>query len=130
MNPLTLSVFPEPLAVCRLKPETALPPVLSQARFFSVTRTDNELSVVLPQALADPSWRVEPDWSALAVTGPLDFSLTGILAGLSAHLAAAQISIFAISTFDTDLILVKTDMLGAAITVLKQAGHQIISERV
>jgi hypothetical protein len=67
----------------------------------------------------------ERGWRALEVAGPLDFSLVGILAALTSSLAAANISLFAISTFDTDYLLVKADTLESAIMALENAGHSI-----
>ncbi|MBN1372589.1 MAG: ACT domain-containing protein, partial [Anaerolineaceae bacterium] len=69
--------------------------------------------------------RAEGGWRALKVLGPLDFSLTGILAGLASTLAAAGVSIFALSTFDTDYIMVKESSLGTAIEALREQGHTI-----
>ena len=69
--------------------------------------------------------QVERGWRAICVAGPLDFALVGVLASLSGTLASAGVSIFAISTFDTDYILVKEDMLGAAREALAAAGHQV-----
>jgi hypothetical protein len=68
--------------------------------------------------------RCEPGWRALAVKGPLDFGLTGILASIAAPLAEAGISIFAISTFDTDYVLVKAERLDDAVEALRRAGHR------
>lgn len=67
----------------------------------------------------------ETGWRCLKVSGPLDFGLTGILASLAAPLAAAKIPIFAISTFDTDYVMVKAEHLARALEVLRAAGHRI-----
>jgi hypothetical protein len=67
----------------------------------------------------------EPGWQALEIAGPLDFNLTGILSSLLTPLAKASISIFAISTFDTDYVLVKTHRINEAVAVLRAASHQI-----
>ena len=97
--------------------------------FYSVTKTDEELSIVCDASAipsdAEANLKTEKNWRALKVQGPLDFALTGILAKLTEPLATAKISIFAVSTFDTDYILVKSETLDRAVEVLKQAGHQI-----
>lgn len=69
--------------------------------------------------------RVEAGWRALAVQGPLDFDLTGIIAALAAPLAAARISIFAVSTYDTDYVLVRDRDLERAVLALRGAGHSV-----
>jgi hypothetical protein len=114
----------------------ALPPwaaaaLASPGGLVSVTRTGTELSLVvaeaaLPEAAgADSELRVEGGFRALQVAGPLDFSLTGVLAALAAPLAAAGLSLFAVSTFDTDYLLVRDDDLAAATAVLRAAGHRV-----
>ena len=125
MKKLELSVLPERFAVCRLDSEEAIPDWLTEEEFWSVTRTDEELSVVLPEASAPEAWRSEKGWRCLKVRGPLDFSLTGVLASLASPLAGAGISIFAISTYDSDYILVRDRDLEQAKEVLSDAGHAI-----
>ena len=120
---LTLSVLPDTLAVCRLDASAPIPDWA--ANFFSITRTQDELSIVCPQQDVPAGIQCERDWRGLCVAGPLDFALTGVLAALAAPLAQAGISIFAISTFETDYILVKEANLELAVTVLSQTGHQV-----
>ena len=122
---LTLSLSPVPIAVCRLPATTPVPTGFLLKPFFSITRTDDELSVVLPEAHADPTWKTEAGWRMLKVEGPLDFDIVGVVAALSKPLAAANIPIFVISTFDTDYLLVKHDMLNKAIQVLTEQGHSL-----
>jgi hypothetical protein len=69
--------------------------------------------------------KAEKDWRCLQVVGPLDFALTGILASLLIPLAEAGVSMFAISTFDTDYLLIKETTLEVAITALRNAGHYV-----
>jgi len=122
---LTLTVLPETYAVCRLDVGTALPEVIWRAPFCSVTQTAEELSLVLPEIYAEPHWQKEGGWRCLKVAGPLDFTLTGILAGLSQPLAEASISIFALSTYDTDYLMVAETNLKAATDLLRGIGCQI-----
>ena len=122
---VTLRVLDGELAVCRLPADAPAPPIPAGAALFAVTRTRDELSIVCPRAAAPADAEVEPGWRALGVAGPLDFGLTGILTSLATPLAAARISIFAISTYDTDYVLVRDSALPAAIDALRDAGHTV-----
>jgi hypothetical protein len=93
--------------------------------FFAITRTDDELSLVLPASIEIESDRSEAGWSCFKVEGPLEFDLVGILAGIAGTLADAGVSIFAISTFDTDYILVKREQLKTALEALASTGYQV-----
>lgn len=124
---LSLTVQPYLFAVCRLPPESPPPDWASNSRFLSLTRSENELSVVCEQALVPDGVQMEPGWRVLKVAGPLDFNLTGILASLLAPLTRAGISIFALSTFDTDYLLVRQADLERAAAALRRAGFQIHS---
>ena len=118
---LTLSVLPEPLAISRLSANAIIPDwALYAQHLTSITRTRDELSIICPETDTPEGINVEKGWNAFKVEGPLGFSLTGILASLATPLAEANISIFAVSTFDTDYILVKADKLGQAIKVLSR----------
>ena len=123
--PLRLSVLPDSLAVCRLSADDPLPPWLPARGFVSVTRTADELSVVCAADAVPPEVRSEPGWRCLVVAGPLDFSLTGILASIASPLGEAGVSLFALSTFDTDYVLVKGNTLEAAAVALQGAGHTV-----
>jgi len=122
---LTFDLLPDGLAVCRLPPDASIPRRAAQAPFVSITRTDDELSIVLPEELAEPEWECEDGWRALAVRGPLDFELVGILAAIAGCLAAAEVSLFAISTYETDIVLVKGEQIERAIAALEAAGHRV-----
>jgi uncharacterized protein len=123
---LPLELLPDTLAVCRLAPDAPVPTwASSAARFVTVSRTAEELSITMVQANVPTGVRCERDYRALRVRGPLPLDLIGILAAIADPLAAAGLSIFAISTFDTDYVLVKARDLEAALTALTQAGHQI-----
>jgi len=121
---LRLNLLPARLSVCRLDPAAPLPP-WAGGELTAVTRTPDELSIVCDQQHVPDGVRAEKGWRALKVAGPLDFSLTGVLAALAAPLAAASISIFALSTFDTDYLLVKETALTEAVQALRNAGHHI-----
>ncbi len=123
---LTLTLLPESLAVCRLPPDASLHEPLDGGSLFSVTRTVTELSLLVCAERDAPETDDREDgWRGLVVDGPLDFELVGILAELSGALADAGISLFVLSTFDTDYLLVKQDDLDAAIGALRQRGHTV-----
>ena len=113
--------------ICKLPPDADLPAWAITSRIFSVTRTAEELSVVCPQAQVPAGVRSEPGWRCFRVAGTMDFSEIGVLASLVAPLAAKDISVFALSTFDTDYVLVKEEDLERAKAVLCQAGHVFVS---
>lgn len=115
------------LAVCRLAPGEPVPGWvdLRSRPLVSITATEEELSLVLPQADVPPRVPAETGWRALSVRGPLPFHLTGILASLATPLAAVGVPIFAVSTHDTDWLLVGHEHLDSACAALEEAGHRI-----
>jgi uncharacterized protein len=124
---MKLAMLPDIFAVCRLAPSADIPQWALQNRtLLSITYTSDELSLVCSQSLVPNSVQYEGSWRAIKVQGPLDFSLTGILVALAAPLAAAHIPIFALSTFDTDYLLLQEEYLSQAKTVLTHNGHQFI----
>ena len=127
MVSLPLSILPYRLAVCRLEPGANLPGELFHLPFWSVTNTGDEISIIVPEENIPPDCQSENHWSCLKVQGPLDFGLTGILASLTSPLAEAGIPVFALSTFDTDYLMVKYSDLEKTIAVLRNHGHQIIN---
>lgn len=122
---LTLSILPDTFAICRLEAKAKLPDWAFSSNFFSITRTLNELSIVCPVAQIPPDIECNLEWCCFQVEGQLDFSLTGILAALATPLAQAGISIFALSTYNTDYLMVKQENQELAIEILSQAGHQV-----
>lgn len=122
---LRLTALPEQLAVCRLAPNEPIPDWAMHGAFWSLTRTADELSLVCSAAVVPPNIVCESGWRALKVAGPLDFAMVGVLAALATPLAAAQIALFVVSTFDTDYLLVRAPQLDRAITALRAAGHDI-----
>ena len=122
----TLQVLEGRFAVCRLDPEDAVPAGLVESAFVSLTRTPDELSIVCSEGEAPPDSRCETGWRRLRVRGSLDLAETGVLAALAAPLAEARISVFALSTFDTDYLLVNESDLGATLAALARSGHRIL----
>jgi uncharacterized protein len=126
MTNLVLSLLPERLAICRLPPAAPLPDWALGGAFISITKTDEETSVVCAEVSVPDTVPCQRGRRALKVQGPLDFSLTGILAGLAGALAQAGISIFAISTYDTDYLLVAEADLASAVAALRLEGYTVI----
>jgi hypothetical protein len=122
---LTLVPVPGTFAVCRLGPDVPWPDWVAGGPFSSVTRTAGEVSVVCDQAAVPPGVRSEAGWRCLRVAGTLAFSAVGILAGLVDPLAAAGVSVFVVSTFDTDYVLVQNVDLERLILALRQHGHAV-----
>ncbi len=122
---LTLTLLPDHLAICQLPADAPFPAWARSDALLALVRTADELSVVCDDANVPEGIRAERGWHALKVEGPLDFSLVGVLADLAGILADAGVSIFAISTFDTDYLLVKSNDVKQAMEALQQAGHVI-----
>jgi hypothetical protein len=113
-------------AIHRLSPSAKIPDEVFGEAFFNIVKTKEELSIVCCNSLTLNSERCNQGWSCIKVSGPLDLNTTGILAKLSKVLAEAQISIFAISTFDTDYILVKAEKTNEAVAALNSADFRFI----
>ena len=122
---LTLSVLPNSYAVCRLQPGAPVPAWASRGEFWSVVRTKDELSIVCDESSVPVDQSREGGWRLLKLEGPFAFTLTGILASVAQPLAEAGVSIFALSTFDTDYVLVKAAQLETARQALHLYGHTV-----
>ena len=122
---LTLIILRETFAICSIDRDAPIPGWAWQGGLFSVTRTRDELSIVCPQINVPRGIICNQGWSCLKVKGPLDLSLTGIISSIAATLEKENISLFSISTYDTDYILVKEKDLEKAILALTEAGQKI-----
>jgi hypothetical protein len=120
-----LSLLAETFTICHLAAGAAVPEWATQGQFFSITRTSEELSVIAETVLIPERLRTEVSWRVMKVHGPFDLSEVGVLASLVAPLAAAGVSVFTISTFDTDYLLVQSIQLLEAVTALRNAGHTV-----
>ena len=126
MIKLTLTAVQGRLAICRLAARDAVPGWASSGTFSSITRTAEELSIVCQEEAVPRGVKADAGWLALRVAGPFDFSQVGVLAALAVPLAGAGIPILAISTFDTDYLLVKAAALQRAAEVLSAAGQTVL----
>jgi hypothetical protein len=120
--------MPDEYAVCKLEPEHDIPEWATRNGFWSVTKTRNELSIVCSEDRVPEDVNAESGWRILEVEGPLDFSMTGVLNSLTKPLADSRISVFVLSTYLTDYLLVHSKDLKPAIEVLQAQGHKIDHE--
>jgi hypothetical protein len=123
---LALTLLPDIFAVCKLDAGETVPPWATTGGFFSITRTAEELSVVCLQSLVPDGVRCERNWRCLQLAGPIPFSMVGVLASLVTPLAEAGISVFVVSTYDTDYLLVDQNDLERAMASLRAAGHTVM----
>ena len=122
---LSLTLLAQTFTIHRLDANAEIPEPALRGAFFALTRTDEELSLVLPDSVKIESGRSDSGWACFKVEGPLDFGLVGVLAGISSVLAEAGVPIFALPTFDTDYILVKREQVQVAGEALRSAGYAI-----
>lgn len=124
-----LEALPASHSICRLGPDRDIPEwaTLADGALLSIARTRSELSIVCADHLAPQGIERSRGWRALGVTEELDHSLVGVLVSLAAPLADAEIPIFAISSFDTDYILIPGRSLAAAEDALRGRGHTIVA---
>jgi hypothetical protein len=125
---LMLSLLTDEYAVCKFEPEHDIPEWVTNDAFWSVTKTRNELSIVCPGSQVPEDVKAESGWRILEVEGPLDFSMTGVLNRLTRPLADSKISVFVLSTYLTDYLLIHSEDLKPAIEVLQAQGHKISHE--
>ena len=125
MEKLRIRLLQGTYAVCQIKDTENILNCFDEKDFFSITKTEDEISVVMLQDKISNDVKAEKDWRILKVEDTLDFSLIGILAKISGILAKNSISIFVISTFNTDYILVKEEKVEKAILVLSEEGYEI-----
>lgn len=122
---LTLRVLEGRLAVCQLEAGVEIPGWATVESFFSVTRTEDELSIVCPEERVPEGVTHEQGWRALKLEGPFELSMVGVLSSVAAPLARAGASIFAVSTFDTDYVLVREEQVDSAVDALREHGHRV-----
>ncbi|MBS60547.1 MAG: amino acid-binding protein [Anaerolineaceae bacterium] len=118
-----LSVLEGSFTIHRFPPNYEIPIRLFEGLFCNITRSEDEVSVICSSAVELDSLSADPGWSCIKVIGPLDLTLTGLLADILNVLAKVEISIISISTFDTDYIFVKSTKIHAAIDALLQAEY-------
>ena len=117
--------LPGPYAIVRLAPDTTIPKWATKGEFTSITRTADELSIVCPTENLPPGVSSPHRWTCLKLEGPFPFSLTGVLLSFIEPLSNNAIPIFAISTFDTDYVLIQEEFAEQALNTLQKAGHDL-----
>jgi hypothetical protein len=125
---LTITVHPELYAICKLRASDELPAWAAGEEFVAISRTKRELSIVCDDSRVPEEMHAERKRRLMQVEGTLPFSLTGVLAAIAVPLADANVSIFAVSTFDTDYLLISDNDLQNAISALEAAGHVVRRE--
>jgi hypothetical protein len=122
---LELTLLAQRFAISRLAADDPPPAWATEGSFFSVTRTGDELSIVCERSRVPVGVQSQPNWRVFKVHGPFALTEIGVLSALATPLAEARLSLFVISTFDTDYLLVASETLSAAIDALERAGHKI-----
>ncbi len=123
---ITISLLPGRLAVCRLAASAPLPSWARSDTLLALVRTADELSIVCDEDCVPAGVSNEAGWRAWKVHGPLDFSLIGVLAGITGALADAGVSVFVLSTYETDYVLIKEDRISLSRLTLVKRGYQIL----
>jgi hypothetical protein len=125
---LELHLLPGRMAICRLEPQAQSPPWVASGVLSSVIRTPAETTVVCQEENVPDGITCNKNWRCLQIGGILNFSETGILSSLTDPLAGEGIPVYALSTYSTDLILIKEKDLSRTLHVLTGAGHRIFAE--
>ena len=122
---MNFTLLPNTFAIVRMAPSDKTPRWAAGAPLVSVTRTESELSIVCREALIPAGAHADRGWQCLKVEGPMPLTMVGVAAEFSSVLAKAGISVFIVSTFDTDYVLVKGDKAESATKALEAAGHTV-----
>jgi hypothetical protein len=126
MSKQTLAALPDKFVIHSLPVHAQIPPQVLNSRLYFIGKTHEELSIVVPSTVHVDSDESDLDWRVLEVLGPLELSMVGIMAQIGNVLAAAKVSIFIVSTFETDFFLVKEMDLNTAATALEKNGYKVI----
>jgi uncharacterized protein len=126
MRSLDLKVFPGEYSILKFPPTADIPSWIFSSAFMSITRAEDEISIVIPSGQIKTEFEESKAWRLLKLIGPFDFNLTGILASVLNPLAEEGIGIFALSTYNTDYVMVQSKDLDATTKVLKAASHNVL----
>ena len=125
MKTFHLILLPDHYAICHLEPGDSIPSWINPGEFFSITHTTDELSIVCQEAIVPPAIPCQAGWHIIKFEGNFEFSQTGVLTSVAMPLAEAGVSLLALSTYNTDYVLIPTGQLEQAIQVLQEAGHTL-----
>lgn len=128
MSKQSLAILPEQFTIYSLDADAGIPPQVLQSPLYFIGKTEDELSLVVPDDIEVEAEEYDAEWRALEVLGPLELSMVGIMAQIGQVLAEAKVSIFVISTFDTDFFLVKDRDLEVAAEALRNGGYKIVAQ--
>lgn len=123
---MTLTLYQEDYAICQLSSDSKVPAWAFEGRFYSISKTDDELSVVCGAAFVPNAIKAEKGWRTFKLHGPFAFDEVGVIASLTVPLAQANLGVFVVSTFDTDYLLIKAAQLTSVLEVLKTEQHKIL----
>ena len=121
---MKLKALKETYQIVKLKPTGEIPQDIFSQEVYSITRTEDEISIVVNSGLKIQSDNIENGWRIIKIAEVLDFSLTGVLSKISGVLADNDISIFVVSTYNTDYILIKEHYVNKAIKILTDNGYR------
>ena len=119
--------IPGPYAIVRLAPDAVVPEWATRGEFTSVSRSAEELSIVCPADNLPRDVNTQHHWICLKLEGPFPFNLTGVLLSFIQPLSTRGIPIFAVSTYDTDYVLIQEEFQGMALDRLQEAGHELLA---
>lgn len=125
MSTLTFITLPGAYAICRLEASANIPAWIAQSAFYNISKSADELSIICEQRYVPDDIRANRDWKLLRLEGVLDLALPGITARFSTPLAQSGVNLCVIATYDTDYIMIKSEKLLRAQTVLRQAGFAV-----
>ena len=125
MKKFILSTIQDRFAICQLAPHSSIPEWAYSSGFFSITRTDEEISIICPEVNVPENIISNYGWRVFKIEGQFNFDEIGVLNSITTPLAKAQISLLTISTYNTDYILIQESYYDQARLILKSAGHQI-----
>ena len=125
MSKQTLAVLPYTMVIHSLDEDASIPNHVYGAPLFFIGKTSDELSIVVPDNVHIDSLESDSDWRVIELLGPLQLSMVGIMAAIGDVLARAKVSIFVVSTFETDFFLVKENKLDIAVKALEKDGYTV-----
>jgi hypothetical protein len=125
MSKQTLAVLPYTMVIHSLDEDASIPGQVCKAPLYFIGKTDGELSIVVPDDVQIDSIESDSDWRVIELLGPLQLSMVGIMAAIGDVLARAKVSIFVVSTFETDFFLVKSSKLQQAVDALRKEGYTV-----
>ena len=116
-----------PYAIVRLAPNAAVPEWATRGEFTSVSRSGDEVSIVCPADNLPRDVNTQHHWICLKLEGPFPFNLTGVLLSFIEPLSSRGVPIFAVSTYDTDYVLIQEEFRATAFNILQEAGHKLLA---